>query len=124
MNRNTKSFVAAVLAGGMLVGCGGPEELGTEEQMPAPVAEQAPAPVAEQAPAVDSDRPVSAMSFWAWQCGAQTASLRDYQYGPAVAQIYSGWDVRVDSTDGGWWWVYSPNYNRSGWVLASYFCRG
>lgn len=117
MKLNTKSFVAVVLAGGMLVGCGGPEEMGTEEQLPAQ------APAAEQMPAVDGDRPVSALSYWAWQCGANTVGLRDYQFGPAVAQIQAGWDVRVDNTDGGWWWVYSPNLGRSGWVLASYFCR-
>jgi hypothetical protein len=120
---NNLRFVLVVLAGGLLAGCGGMDEsaaLGAEQEgTPAAVVEETTAPPAQDA---KDDREVSAFSFWAWQCGANTVSLRDYQGGPAVAQIYYGWDVRVDHRDGGWWWVYSPNYNRSGWVLGSYFC--
>jgi hypothetical protein len=113
MKLNTLKFVAIVFAGGLLAGCGGMEEVQP------PVVEETPAAPTQND---KEDRPVSALSFWAWQCGANDVALRDYQGGPAVAQILLGWDVRVDARDGGWWWVYSPNVGRSGWVLGSYFC--
>ena len=111
------SWLGAVVVASLLVGCGGPEMMDSEPQAEqAPVVEQTPdAPAAE-------DREVRAMSFWAWQCGANDVALRDYQYGPAVGQVLWGWDFRVDIVDGGWYWGYSPNLGRSGWVLKSYFC--
>lgn len=106
---------AAFVMAGLTVGCGGaPEDMMTPEGE-APV--EAPAPATQE----DTGGEVRAMYF-RWQCGANTASLRDAPYGTPFAQINYGEGVDVLGTDGGWWYVRRNATGQVGWTLGTYYC--
>ncbi len=109
------SFIAAAgLAATLLAGCGGaPEEMEQQEG-------QAPEVVT---PAPQEGGEVKALYF-RWQCGADTASLRDFPGGNTLAQISWGEGVDVRGDDGGsWYYVRRNSTGQFGWTLKHYYCQ-
>lgn len=61
--------------------------------------------------------------YFRWQCGANTASLRDFPGGNAFAQIGYGEGVDVKGDDGGsWYYVRRNATGQHGWTLKTYYC--
>lgn len=62
--------------------------------------------------------------YFRWQCGANTASLRDSPGGATLEQIGYGEGVDVLGGDGGaWWYVRRIATGRLGWTLKTYYCQ-
>lgn len=62
-------------------------------------------------------------AYFRWQCGANTASLRDSP-GGTLAQIGYGEGVDVLGGDGGaWWYVRRLATGQLGWMLKQYYCQ-
>ena len=63
-------------------------------------------------------------AYFRWQCGANTASLRDSPGGGTLAQIGYGEGVDVLGGDGGaWWYVRRLATGQLGWTLKQYYCQ-
>lgn len=63
-------------------------------------------------------------AYFRWQCGANTASLRDAPGGATLAQIGYGEGVDVLGDDGGaWWYVRRLATGQLGWTLKQYYCQ-
>jgi hypothetical protein len=58
-----------------------------------------------------------------WQCGADTASVRNVPGGSVIyAQVYYGEVVDVLQRDGAWFRVYHYATGATGWTLVQYYC--
>lgn len=60
--------------------------------------------------------------YFRWQCGANTASLRDAPGGTVLEQIGYGEGVEVIGDSGAWFYVVRLANNHRGWTLKTYYC--
>lgn len=109
-----RAFGVTVFAiAGLTVGCGG-----APEDMTAPEGE---APVQAPATQEGTDNRVQA-KYLRYQCGAQTASLRDVPGGTPIAQVYTGQAIDVYGVSGAWFYAYHPASGLFGYTLSTYYC--